>query len=345
MVTLSGGGEGETGPSCSYDAEVSALHEPIRQAVTLLLEDQQNCVKQVLVQYGAARLAVFFGRQRANDVLLSHMITFLNDKNDSQLRYCFFDNIPSVAAYVGWHCSSILKPLLQQGLADPEEFVVARAINAMSSLARQGLLEKVSLFEILRDTLPFLMHPNIWIRQSAVGMVVAVASKLDVVDVQVKIGCLLKNYIKQSIVTLDDPAIVMSYLKEPIPRAVLDAIIKYNDVPGLISLLEERQTSRRLCRGSGQQVVYNEMAGQFRQLFARLAKAGMFPGVEDQILGLREYVLKVARQRGISKDYQGIVNISLDPCKKWTTPLISDGPRRDGAYDSGIDKANCFHTY
>ena len=60
MVTLSGGGEGETGPSCSYDAEVSALHEPIRQAVTLLLEDQQNCVKQVLVQYGSSRLAVFF---------------------------------------------------------------------------------------------------------------------------------------------------------------------------------------------------------------------------------------------------------------------------------------------
>ena len=66
-----------------------------------------------------------------------------------------------------------------------EEFVVARAINAMSSLAQQGLLEKVSLFEMLRDILPYLVHPNIWIRQAAVGMVVAVAAKLDTVDVQV----------------------------------------------------------------------------------------------------------------------------------------------------------------
>ena len=29
---------------------------------------------------------------------------------------------------------------------------------------------------------------------------------------------------------------------------------------------------RRICRSSGQQVVYNEMPGQYRQLFARLAK-------------------------------------------------------------------------
>ena len=325
-------------PVPSYEAEVNALHEPIRQAVTLLLEDHENCVKQVLVQYGAARLAVFFGRQRANDVLLSHMITFLNDKNDSYLRFCFFDNIASVAAFVGWHCSAILKPLLQQGLADPEEFVVARAINTMSSLSQQGLLEKVSLFEMLRDTLPFLMHPNIWIRQAAVGMVVAVSSKLDMVDIQVKIGGLLKNYLKQSIVMLEDPAIILSYLKEPIPRPVLDAVIKYNDVGGLIGLLEDRQTARRICRGSGQQVVYDEMAGQYRQLFARLAKAGMFPGVEDQILGLREYILKVARQRVTSsKDVQGILDIGLESCKKFTIPLIPDGPRRDGVYDVGND--------
>lgn len=50
----------------------------------------------------------------ANDVLLSHMITFLNDKEDTALRGSFFDCIIGVAAYVGWHCSHILVPLLQQ---------------------------------------------------------------------------------------------------------------------------------------------------------------------------------------------------------------------------------------
>ena len=172
---------------------MAALHDILSQAVTLLLEDPVNSVKQVLVHYGAARLAVFFGRQRANDVLLSHMITFLNDKEDSQLRYCFFDNIAGVAAFVGWQCSAILKPLLQQGLADPEEFVVARAINAIASLTRQGLLEKVGMFDMLRDSLPFLMHPNLWIRQATVGLVEAMASRLDTVDIQVYRGLEILN--------------------------------------------------------------------------------------------------------------------------------------------------------
>jgi phosphoinositide-3-kinase regulatory subunit 4 len=192
LVAL-GSGEGAGADICSYDTEVAALHDILSQAVTLLLEDPVNSVKQVLVHYGAARLAVFFGRQRANDVLLSHMITFLNDKEDSQLRYCFFDNIAGVAAFVGWQCSAILKPLLQQGLADPEEFVVARAINAIASLTRQGLLEKVGMFDMLRDSLPFLMHPNLWIRQATVGLVEAMASRLDTVDIQVYSGLEIVN--------------------------------------------------------------------------------------------------------------------------------------------------------
>ena len=69
-----------------YHGEVAALHQQVVSLVTTLLEDNTNCVKQVLVTESAARLAVWLGRQKANDVLLSHMITFLNDKDDSHLR-------------------------------------------------------------------------------------------------------------------------------------------------------------------------------------------------------------------------------------------------------------------
>ncbi|XP_006815104.1 phosphoinositide 3-kinase regulatory subunit 4-like [Saccoglossus kowalevskii] len=101
----------------SYDAELQDLHEMIQQKVVTLLSDPENIVKRTLLENGITRLCVFFGRQKANDVLLSHMITFLNDKNDWHLRGAFFDNIVGVAAYVGWQSSSILKPLLQQRCA------------------------------------------------------------------------------------------------------------------------------------------------------------------------------------------------------------------------------------
>ena len=91
----------------------------------MALDDDVNGIKEtlnecdekrfkMLMEYSVTRLAPFFGRTRANDVLLSHMITFLNDKEDAQLRNSFYENIVGVATYVGWQCSLILQPLLQQ---------------------------------------------------------------------------------------------------------------------------------------------------------------------------------------------------------------------------------------
>ena len=100
----------------SYDVELHALHELIQSKVVALLTNSDNIVKRTLMENGVTRLCVFFGRQKANDVLLSHIITFLNDKQDWQLRAAFFDSIVGVAVYIGWHCLSIVKPLLQQVL-------------------------------------------------------------------------------------------------------------------------------------------------------------------------------------------------------------------------------------
>lgn len=78
---------------CVEPPELQALHEMVQQKVVTLLSDSENIVKQSLMENGITRLCVFFGRQKANDVLLSHMITFLNDKNDWHLRGAFFDSI------------------------------------------------------------------------------------------------------------------------------------------------------------------------------------------------------------------------------------------------------------
>ena len=60
--------------------ESSSLKDTVQDIVVTLLCDQNNAVKMRLVGSGLSKLAAFFGRNRASDVLLSHMITFLNDK-------------------------------------------------------------------------------------------------------------------------------------------------------------------------------------------------------------------------------------------------------------------------
>ena len=322
----------------SYDTEVSALHELLARMVTLLLEDSNNAVKQVVVSRGAARLAVFFGRQRANDVLLSHMITFLNDKTDCQLRFCFYDNIAGVASFVGWQCSPILRPLLEQGLGDTEEFVVARAITAMADLVSQGLLEKVATFDMMRSTVPFLLHSNLWVRHASVGLVAALASRLDTVEVQVKLGSMLAAYMRQPLVQVERPALLLGQLREHVPRPVLEQVLRYQDTPGLLNVLEERQTARRLCRGSGLQVVYPDLSPSLRQLFGRLAEAGMLPGVEEQLLGLREYVIRVGKARAGARESGGKVDCTLLATRKFSERLAIEGPRRGEGETAGEER-------
>jgi phosphoinositide-3-kinase regulatory subunit 4 len=56
-----------------------------------------------------------------------------------------------------------------QGLTDPEEFVVVKVIEVMTSLTDSGLLQKSSLYDLLNDVACYLVHPSLWIRQVPLG--------------------------------------------------------------------------------------------------------------------------------------------------------------------------------
>lgn len=139
-----------------------------------------------------------------------------------------------VATYVGWQSSSILKPLLQQGLSDTEEFVIYKALNALTCMCQLGLLQKPHLYEFVGDIgkrvsgavslqrlsrvlavdvmslnpvcllppaiAPFLCHPNLWIRYGAVGFITVVAQHLNVADVYCKLMPHLNPFITQPII-------------------------------------------------------------------------------------------------------------------------------------------------
>ena len=88
------------------------------------------------------------------------------------------------------------------------------------------LLQKVALYELLKETTPYLLHPNLWIRQATASFVSSTASILDGVDVVVKLGTILTPFLKRSIVQMENTALIMANLESPISRLVLDAIIK-----------------------------------------------------------------------------------------------------------------------
>ncbi|XP_053121359.1 phosphoinositide 3-kinase regulatory subunit 4 isoform X3 [Hemicordylus capensis] len=275
-------------PSENYDTELQALHEMVQQKVVTLLSDPENIVKQTLMENGITRLCVFFGRQKANDVLLSHMITFLNDKNDWHLRGAFFDSIVGVAAYVGWQSSSILKPLLQQGLSDAEEFVIYKALSALTCMCQLGLLQKPHIYEFACDIAPFLCHPNLWIRYGAVGFITVVAQHLNIADVYCKLMPYLHPFITQPIIQIDKEIVLLSVLKEPVSRSIFDYALRSKDIGSLFRTLHLRQKKRN---GTLPDCPPPEDPA-IAQLLKKLLSQGMTEEEEDKLLALKDFMLK-----------------------------------------------------
>ncbi|NXN09113.1 PI3R4 kinase, partial [Indicator maculatus] len=275
-------------PSDNYDTELQALHEMVQQKVVTLLSDPENIVKQTLMENGITRLCVFFGRQKANDVLLSHMITFLNDKNDWHLRGAFFDSIVGVAAYVGWQSSSILKPLLQQGLSDAEEFVIYKALNALTCMCQLGLLQKPHIYEFACDIAPFLCHPNLWIRYGAVGFITVVAQYLNIADVYCKLMPYLHPFITQPIIQIDKEIVLLSVLKEPVSRSIFDYVLRSKDITSLLRHLQMRQKKRIGALPDCPPPEDPAIA----QLLKKLLSQGMTEEEEDKLLALKDFMLK-----------------------------------------------------
>ena len=156
------------------------LQGHIQEHLSALLMDPSSIVKRAVL-HDISSLCIFLGRQKTNDVLLSHMITYLNDR-DWLLRYAFFESIVDVAACAGGRSlEEYILPLMVQALSgtayavlttsvlttfvDVEESIVAKVLSALTSLCELGLFQKMRIWELMSATLGFIYHPNIWIRQ------------------------------------------------------------------------------------------------------------------------------------------------------------------------------------
>ncbi|XP_008197837.2 phosphoinositide 3-kinase regulatory subunit 4 isoform X2 [Tribolium castaneum] len=295
----------------NYELELQALHEMVEQTVSVLLTDSQALVKQTLIENGITKLCVFFGKQKANDVLLSHMITFLNDKDDKQLRGSFFDCIVGVAAYIGWHCSGILTPLLLQGLTDPCEFVTTKSINAMSALTELGLLTKSSLCEMVSECSCFLVHPNLWIRQAVVGFITTTTKALSILDVQCKIIPNLSGYMKYPLIQIDKPELLLESLDNPIPRNIYDSVVTYTELDVLVRMLKDRKYAREAANIGRVTTLESWYTPSIKNLFRRLEANGLTEAMEDYFLKMEHHLKKINKHRMATKTSYGDGRIEL----------------------------------
>ncbi|PPQ92492.1 hypothetical protein CVT25_010325 [Psilocybe cyanescens] len=257
----------------SYDANMQELQGHIQEHLSALLMDPSSVVKRAVL-HDISSLCIFLGRQKTNDVLLSHMITYLNDK-DWLLRYAFFESIVDVAACAGGRSL--------------EEYILP--------------LMKMRIWELMSATLGFLYHPNIWIRQGAAAFITSAAQHLPPSDIWCILYPSLRHFLKSDVENINEQSL-LSAMKPPLPRQILDASVQWamkadksvfwRGPRRPTKQLESPRESVISIRKTGNSGIARNKSDEDEAHLTKLQQLGMTPSDENKLLALRDYTLKLA---------------------------------------------------
>ena len=86
----------------------------------------------------------------------------------------------------------------------------------------------------------------------------ASAKILDGVDVVVKLGTIIAPFMKQPVIQMENPALILNNVDSHIPRQVLNGIVRTpaDTLQEFLNLLEERQTARIMSKTNIQVIRY-----------------------------------------------------------------------------------------
>lgn len=288
----------------SYDTSLYDLHLAIQEHLSALLMDPSPVVKRAVL-HNISSLCIFLGRQKTNDVVLSHMITYLNDR-DWSLRHAFFESIVDVAACAGGKSlEEYILPLMVQALSDVEESVVARVLSALTSLCELGLFQKMRIWELLSATLSFFYHPNVWVRQGAAAFVASAAKHLQPSDVWCILYPSLRHLLRSDVRNIDEQSLLAT-MKPPLPRAVFDGAVQWamtverttfwrgNRKPAATKVESAKDSIMSMRKGGSTIIAPRKWTEEDETQLQKLRNLGMTPADEAKLQAMRDCILKVA---------------------------------------------------
>ncbi|KAF2238845.1 phosphoinositide 3-kinase regulatory subunit 4 [Viridothelium virens] len=318
----------------SFDKSRADLVKQFEVHTKALLTDGDASVRRAFLS-SVSPLCVFFGTTKANDVILSHLNTYLNDR-DWMLKCAFFETIVGVATYVGsTNLEEFILPLMIQALTDPEEFVVERVLRSLAVMAHLGLFQRSRTWELIDIVGRFTMHPNLWIREATAHFISAATTYLSDADKHTIIGPLIRPYLKVPPTNLTELKLLET-LKKSIPRIVFEMAVlwatktekgifwKSAHHQGTFTFGSLEQTvpttsARELTRTSFAKIPKND---EDEQWVSRLRNANMSTEDELKLVALRGYIWRTAMRKKATNGDSGSSKLNgIVPLSELTVPL------------------------
>lgn len=223
--------DGNDGAILEQDSLKARSLTDFKDLTEALLTDSDVSVRIGLVNE-ILPLCEYFGADKTNDLILPHLITYLNDPS-YQLRLAFLSSIIKIGPFIGALAfEQYLLPLLFQTLGDHEQFVVLKILEIFHHFLKDKLINPASEFnalsiykEILTNCTTLLLQPNEWIRQSVVNIILVVSDNLLNADRFCFLYPIIKSYLSYDISVLNwqtlYPCVTKPLLKQVYETALI----------------------------------------------------------------------------------------------------------------------------
>lgn len=226
------------------------LYTAFEDISVLLLTDPDPKVRASFVS-NIGPLCRFFGVDKTNDIILPHLITYLND-TDNELKLAFLNSILTIGPFVGvLSFEQYLFPLLIQTLSDPEQLVVLKVLEIFVKFVAKKIINPKTEFnalsiykELLSSTTHLFLHPNEWIRQSVLNLVLAINDNLLNADRFCFLYPQIKSFLSYDVTTIDWNTLYPC-LTKPLPKIVYQYMLAWAASASEKSLFWKQQNFSR----------------------------------------------------------------------------------------------------
>ncbi|KAI3402920.2 VPS15 [Candida oxycetoniae] len=203
------------------------LVQKFKDLTLLLLTDSEASVKVSLLE-NILPLCQFFGKDKTNDIILPHLISYLNDPNPT-LRLAFLSAVLQMGPFIGaLSFEQYILPLLIQTVGEGDQLVILKVLEIFNFFVSEKLINARLEFnaleiytELLSSSIYLLLHPNEWIRQSLMSLIISISNNLTDADRYCFLYPLIKGYLVYDVFKIDWNTLYPS-LTRPISKQAFD---------------------------------------------------------------------------------------------------------------------------
>lgn len=209
------------------------LDSKFKDITVLLLTDSESSVKISLLN-NILPLCQFFGQDKTNDIILPHLISYLND-SDQELRLAFLSSVLEMGPFIGvLSFEQYILPLLVQSIGDGEQFVVLQVLEIFNVFVKNRLINPRKEFnaleiykELLLNSINLLLHPNQWIRNSIINLIISISNNLTDADRYCFLYPMIKSFLTYDLSIIEWNTLYPC-LTKPLSKTVYDLTITWS---------------------------------------------------------------------------------------------------------------------